>query len=57
MQPQYDPNDPEAIIPVQEDMIEAAPGEQLVKNITPHLSSYIIGFLTGEILRMKLFMR
>ena len=30
MQPQYDPNDPDAIIPVQEDMIEAAPGEQPV---------------------------
>ena len=31
MQPQYDPNDPDAIIPVQEEMIEAAPGQQLVK--------------------------
>ena len=30
MQPQYDPNDPDAIVPVQEEMIEAAPGQQLV---------------------------
>lgn len=30
MQPQYDPNDPDAIVPVEEDMIQAAPGQQLV---------------------------
>lgn len=29
MQPQYDPNDPDAIVPVEEDMIQAAPGQQL----------------------------
>ena len=34
MQPQYDPNDPDAIVPVQEEMIEAAPGQQLVTR--PH---------------------